>query len=247
VRRLLLTTAVVSAIAVSTLALDGIAFAATGSSLVLGKLNTSTTTTVIQGGSAPVLSLRSSTATAVPFAVNGTGRVVNLNADRIDSLDATQLQRRVAASCASGQAMTGITAVGVPVCRSIEPTSILVDFAERGPFDESQALTTPAIAGGRYLLTLTADLIPSLRGTDSAPKGAACQVSMAGVRVVNAEALDQGISTAASVRTSEVVDLKSGPLSITCGFERGTWSFGSSPAPRLLLTPLPSVTNVTAS
>ncbi len=246
-RRLLLATAVVSAIAVSTLTLDGVAYAATGSSLVLGRINTASTTTVIQGGSLPVLSLRSSAATAVPLAVNGTGRVANLNADRIDSLDSTQLQRRVAASCPPGQAMTGITAAGAPICRSLEPSATLVTFAERGPFDESRVLSAPAVAAGRYLVTLTADLIPSLRGSDSAPKGAACWVSIAGERLLTAEAVDRGASTAASVRTSEVVDAKSGPVSITCGFERGTWSFGSSPTPRLLLTPLPSVTNVTAS
>jgi hypothetical protein len=247
VHRLLTATAAVAAIVVSTVALDGVAYAATGSSLVLGRLNTASSTTVIKGGSAPVLSLLSSRSSAVPLTVNGTGRVANLNVDRLDSLDSTQFQRRIAASCPPGQAMIGVAATGAPLCRSIEPISTLVTFSEHGPFDEVRAFRAPALAAGRYLVTLTADLVPSLRGTESLPKQASCRVTIAGETVINATAIDLGMTPTASVRTSEVVDAKGGPVSVVCGFARGTWSFGSSPAPRLLVTPLASVTTVNAS
>jgi hypothetical protein len=247
VRRLLLTGAAVAAIAVSALTLDGIAYAATGSTLVLGRLNTASTTTVIQGGSAPVLSLRSSSSASVPLAVNGTGRVANLNADRLDSLDASQLQRRISTACTSGQAMVGADALGRPWCRGIEPAATLITIDERGPFDEERTFTTPEGPSGRFLATFTAHLTPSLHGTTAAPKQASCLVGNGAEPALTATGVDDGSASGAMIRASDVVSLNGDAVTITCGFTRGTWSFGGETAPRLLLTPLPAVASLTAS
>jgi hypothetical protein len=245
--RVFVTAAAVAVVALTTLALDGMAYASTGSSMILGKLNTASTTTVLQGNDEPVLSLRSSTSTAVPLEVNGTGRVTNLNADRLDSLEGAQLQRRISLPCPSGQSMIGAWASGAPRCADIEPQSTLVTLADRGPFDDTHSFTAPAVSPGRYTAVLTADLIPALRGSETSPKRASCTIAIAGTQAAYASANDAGAPRAASVRAVDIIETKGGPLTIACGFERGTWSFGAASAPRLLLTPVPSVISVSAS
>jgi hypothetical protein len=248
VHRTFVTTVVaVAAVVVSTLTLDGLAYAATGSSLVLGRINTSAATTVIQGGSAPVLSLRSSTSAAAPLAVNGTGRVTHLNADRLDSLDSTHLQRRIATACPTGQAIVGVDATGRPQCRGIEPLATLVTLQSRGPFDSEHTLTTPNLPAGRFLATLTAELVPALRGTPNLPKQATCSLVQGDEEVMVTNGVDVGTGTGVALHSSDVVMLVGQPLTITCGFVRGTWAFGASVEPRLLLTSLPSVSMVSAS
>jgi hypothetical protein len=74
------------------LALDATAYAATGSSLVLGRLNSAgTTTTLTMTGTGSALRLLTASSTAAPLSTNATGRVANLNADRVDGYDASGL------------------------------------------------------------------------------------------------------------------------------------------------------------
>ncbi|KQY64182.1 hypothetical protein [Nocardioides sp. Root140] len=69
---------------------DYTTFAATGRSLVLGKVNTADRQTVVaRTTTGPVLRLTTRTRGSAPMIVNGTGRVTNLNADRIDGKDAS--------------------------------------------------------------------------------------------------------------------------------------------------------------
>lgn len=74
------------------LTLDATAYAATGSSLVLGRINSAgTTTTLTMTGTGSALRLLTASSTAAPLITNGTGRVANLNADRVDGYDASGL------------------------------------------------------------------------------------------------------------------------------------------------------------
>ncbi len=86
------TLAVFGAAALLVLGFDTITLAATGQSLLLGRINTAgATTTVSNTGASPVLNLLSGSTSAAPFTTNARGRVFNLNADKIDGLDSTQV------------------------------------------------------------------------------------------------------------------------------------------------------------
>jgi hypothetical protein len=67
---------------------DVLTYAATGSSLVLGKLNTAKTTTIVQNtGTAPALKLVTKSSATAPMIVNGKGKVTNLYSDRAATAD----------------------------------------------------------------------------------------------------------------------------------------------------------------
>lgn len=74
---------------------DYASYAATGSSLLLGKANsTPNLTTVTRTKAGPALSVKTKTKKSAPFVVNGKGRVANLNADLLDGIDASALGSR---------------------------------------------------------------------------------------------------------------------------------------------------------
>lgn len=110
-RPLLIASALAAAFLVT---IDAASYAATGTSLVLGRTNTaSAPTTVANDAAGPVLRLQTASTGSAPFTTNATGKVVNLHADKLDGLDAativsaaraavdaTRLQGRTAAQVA---------------------------------------------------------------------------------------------------------------------------------------------------
>ncbi|MDX6202424.1 MAG: hypothetical protein QOJ83_1924 [Frankiales bacterium] len=89
------------------IALSGTAVAATGGTFVLGHINRTTSNTVIANSAGTALVLAGKKGVA-PFGVNGNKtKVPSLNADLLDGLDSTKLQRRVLGQCGT----TGISAV----------------------------------------------------------------------------------------------------------------------------------------
>jgi len=54
-----------------------------------------------------------------PFTVNSQTRVGNLNADLLDGLDSTALQRRVTGTCAAGSAVRVVNSNGSVVCEAV--------------------------------------------------------------------------------------------------------------------------------
>lgn len=95
----------------------GTAVAATGGTLLLGRSNTSgAQTNLANTGSGPVLSLSARSGQA-PIGVSAAaGKATNLNADKLDGLDGTQLQRTVAQSCPFGFAIRRISGTGGVTC-----------------------------------------------------------------------------------------------------------------------------------
>lgn len=79
--------------------LDYAASASTGHSFILGKINKANKMTVLKrttNGSALKVTTRSSS--AAPLVVNGTGKVGNLNADKLDGYDSADLGMRAYAA-----------------------------------------------------------------------------------------------------------------------------------------------------
>lgn len=136
------------------MAMGGTAAAATGGTFVLGRGNTATTQTALSNtGAGPVLSLSARTGQA-PLAVGASaGKATNLNADKLDGLDSTQLvrqgspinasalggttaagfvqtnqlsslQRRITGTCAAGQAVTAIASDGTVSCAPTDPQPV---------------------------------------------------------------------------------------------------------------------------
>jgi hypothetical protein len=90
--KLLSLLAVLGAVGILVLAANTVALATTGKALIAGKTNTSSKATAIKrttGGAA--LTVVTKYASNPPFAVNGTGKVVRLNADKLDGYDSTQM------------------------------------------------------------------------------------------------------------------------------------------------------------
>jgi FlaG/FlaF family flagellin (archaellin) len=86
---------VLGAVAVLVLTANTVSMAATGHALLLGRTNTTSKATAVKrtaGG--PALTVVTKYASNPPFAVNGTGRVTRLNADRVDGYDSLQMLNR---------------------------------------------------------------------------------------------------------------------------------------------------------
>jgi hypothetical protein len=80
--------AVVGAVVLLFAATDAATYAATGSSLVLGRINQANATTTIRNtGTTPVLKLLTKSTATAPMVVNGKGKVTNLYADRAATAD----------------------------------------------------------------------------------------------------------------------------------------------------------------
>jgi hypothetical protein len=97
--------AVIGAAALLVVGIESVSVAATGSTFILGRSNTASSTTVLtttKAGS-PALSLRTKSKTTAPFTTNARGKVVNLNSDKVDGLDASAI---IAAGRTGGSADT---------------------------------------------------------------------------------------------------------------------------------------------
>ncbi|WP_460793606.1 hypothetical protein [Nocardioides pacificus] len=93
------------------LAIDYASFAATGQSMVLGKLNKANqVTTVVRTNAGPALSLVTKPGSP-PFKVKQPAKVANLNADRVDGLDSSQLAPRSRVTAHQTTGCTSLPAV----------------------------------------------------------------------------------------------------------------------------------------
>jgi hypothetical protein len=148
--------------------LGGTAVAATGGPFILGAANYENRPAVLHntaGGSA--LRLSTSSTTTAPFSVSNGTKVPLLNADRLDNLDSSQLQRRVLGSCPAGKAMRAVGATGAVACVSL-PRATSARSAHRGsgPWGAPTGpgfttVVTQTVPEGFYVITAKATLITS--------------------------------------------------------------------------------------
>lgn len=126
----------VAALAVAVLLVGGtgIATAATGGSFVLGRSNSASSRSGLTNTAGTPLSLTAKTGYP-PLIVNSPTKVAKLNADLVDGLDSTALQRRVTGTCAGG-AVTAVGATGTVTCAPLP-----------GRINQSVAAGATALAG----------------------------------------------------------------------------------------------------
>ena len=124
----------------------GTAAAATGSSFVLGRANSTAGTTSLTSSNATPLSLRGPHG-AAPLSVGVNQTVVpHLNSDLLDGLHAGAFQRKLTGQCLVGEVVAGLNGTGTLVCRPV-PTQW---FAVVGA-DGSLSSGTDGVDSGRYL------------------------------------------------------------------------------------------------
>src|SRR6478736_1159798 len=124
--------------------LSGTAWAATGGNFILGQANNATTQTGLTANFAGKTLQLTNTSTATgatplgltpgagrpPLVTPSSTKVTNLNADKLDGLDSTQLQRRVTGTCAANSAVQSVAADGSVSCAPFPqgPSPISVDM-----------------------------------------------------------------------------------------------------------------------
>jgi hypothetical protein len=88
-----------------------------------------------------------------PFQTPSTTKVVNLNADKLDGLDSTQLQRTVTGTCAANSAVQSVAAGGSVSCAAFPQgqSPISVDM----PFSRTDHGTTTVFSGNGLTITTT--------------------------------------------------------------------------------------------
>jgi hypothetical protein len=133
-------------------ALGGSAYAATGGSFILGHANSeSHTATLTNTGPGPALTLKSRPA-AASLAVSSTKKVAHLNADRLDGLEAVQLQTtayRFAVPTSGPFTSATVTFPGLPAGRWLASYTIITTNSGTGPqcfFRQAAPTTAEALS-----------------------------------------------------------------------------------------------------
>ena len=150
--------------------MSGAAWAATGGDFILGQANSATTQTGLTAnfaGKTLQLTNTSTASGATPLGLTpGAGRpplvtpsstkVTNLNADKLDGLDSTQLQRRVTGACAADSAVQSVAADGSVSCAAFPHAGITTIGNAIGPFPASDDIGHFTTTGGTLLFSFSA-------------------------------------------------------------------------------------------
>jgi hypothetical protein len=93
----------------------GVATAGAGSAVILGRVNSASHVTTLSSSRGVPLSLSAANG-AAPLAVNSETKVRHLDADLVDGLDSTALQRRITGGCTAGSSVGGVSVTGALSC-----------------------------------------------------------------------------------------------------------------------------------
>jgi hypothetical protein len=213
--------AVVGAASLLVVGFDAATYAATGSSLLLGKANTAKSTTTINNtGTGAVLNLHTKTAATAPIVTNGTGLVKNLNAEKVGGNTAAAL-----------------------IAKSAPGSVVYSDSANRSSDTDYTDFSLPA---GAYLMSFSANVDISA-GTPAAPNEMVCYVYdvTTGKDLGEGSWLEIGQSWYASPSFSRVVKLSAAhTLRLRCFTDTSSgWNIPSDGfGPTLSFTKLGAVT-----
>lgn len=128
---------ILGAATILALAANTVSIAATGSGFILGKSNSANTISALtRTTSGTVLKLQSASSANPPLAVNGTGKVTNLNADKVDGLDGAALQTAVweytLPSTSGGTVATQFDFPNLPAGRYLASYSVTAEVSNGG-------------------------------------------------------------------------------------------------------------------
>lgn len=206
--------AVVGIVVVATV--TGTAYAATGGTFILGRANGASTTTSLSNGGGTALSLGGG-AGKPALAVNNTVKVPRLNADLLDGLDGSQLQRRVSGTCLPGFSVRAISPAGAVTCDDQQASIVSDDSA----IDEASG-TSPGfgvavcpdgyvVVGGGFQVG-TSDTSPvgiadvARPVTFQAPDGSVAEIYVVSLRNVDGSAYTAGGIVSARCAYGNVTD-----------------------------------------
>jgi hypothetical protein len=167
--------AVVGAAAVLVVGFDAATYAATGSSLLMGRINTANKTTVVKNtGSGPAMSLLTKSAASAPFKTNAKGRVANLNADKVDGLEA-------AAIIAAGRQATTLGGSSKAQILTAAKTTTSVTYRSSGGRSGNTTYQLPSVPAGTYLVTIAGRVSLNTAGSAGSPNTLTCTLGDRGV------------------------------------------------------------------
>jgi hypothetical protein len=137
----------VSAAILIVLGVDCATFASTGDSLILGRFNAAhSTTTVVNRGAGPALSLKASKPRFPALRVNTHARIRRLNADLVDGMNGAQLATPVITfrAGAGGEVHQGVAAWELPLSTGVFQASFTVGLV---PATGSAGAPVSAVCG----------------------------------------------------------------------------------------------------
>jgi len=134
----------------------GSAYATTGGTFVLGRSNSAAATTTLANTTGTPLSLTGKSGYP-PLRVNSSVKVPYFNADRLDGLDSTSLQRRVTGTCPAGFALRSISATGSVTCDDEQADVADVVTQSTGPYVRANCPIGYVATGGGFLQTADAN------------------------------------------------------------------------------------------
>lgn len=176
--------AVIGAAVVLVLAGNTVVLATTGQSLILGKGNSANNVTVIKRTTAgSVLKLETTGTTSAPITTTGKGKVTNLNADKIDDLNASDLKTKAQGWTVPISSPTSSVTIPVPLAPGsyyLGYSAYLLNGATDGGTANCYFIRDDSNTSyfGEVKIVTAADTTPGLSGSGFVTVGPSTDVSL---------------------------------------------------------------------